>query len=204
MPLFERVEIGPHVLYRGDCLEVLPTLSGVDAVVTDPPFDGYTDYGWNEVAWGSLPEWMKTVRGFWCWKGAEFPLKWTARHIWAKANRNIGECGEQYEEIYEVNGGKTGLVLRHAVIDSPMNATLNGDVFLDHPCQKPIRLMKRIIKRVKGTILDPFMGSGTTGAACASIGRRFIGIEKEPKYFDIACKRIQEAMKAEPLLEACA
>ncbi len=65
-----------------------------------------------------------------------------------------------------------------------------------HPCPKPIKSWQKLVNRVsrKGeTILDPFMGSGTTGVACAKLGRKFIGIEIEPKYFDIACERIQKA-----------
>ncbi len=69
---------------------------------------------------------------------------------------------------------------------------------VDHPTQKPLGLIARLVKSVvapRSTALDPFMGSGTTGVACAKLGRKFIGIEIEPKYFDIACKRIEEAYK---------
>ena len=63
-----------------------------------------------------------------------------------------------------------------------------------HPTQKPLALMRWCLKWIKGqTILDPFMGSGTTGVAAVQMGRKFIGIEREPKYFDIACRRIEEA-----------
>ena len=65
-----------------------------------------------------------------------------------------------------------------------------------HPCPKPIGWMKWVIglaSRKAETILDPFMGSGTTGVAAVQMGRKFIGIEREPKYFDIACKRIEQA-----------
>ena len=68
----------------------------------------------------------------------------------------------------------------------------------EHPTQKPLDVMKWCIERLPSgcsTILDPFMGSGTTGVACVKLGRKFIGIEIEPKYFDIACKRISEALK---------
>ena len=71
-----------------------------------------------------------------------------------------------------------------------------------HPTQKPIAVMEWAIKETTDdnhTILDPFMGSGTTGVACVKLGRKFIGIEIEPKYFDIACKRIEAAV-AEPRL----
>ncbi len=75
----------------------------------------------------------------------------------------------------------------------------------EHPAQKPVGLMRWCVERTDGeTILDPFMGSGTTGVACVNLGRKFIGIEIEPKYFDIACRRIEEAYRqprlfAEPL-----
>ena len=65
----------------------------------------------------------------------------------------------------------------------------------EHPTQKPIALMQWCVEKTTGTVLDPFMGSGTTGVACANLGRKFIGIEIEPKYFDIACRRIEQAYK---------
>jgi len=74
-----------------------------------------------------------------------------------------------------------------------------------HPCPKPIESWTKLIKRVSRpyeTILDPFMGSGTTGVACAKLCRKFIGIELEPKYFDIACKRIEDAYKQGDLFVA--
>jgi len=74
----------------------------------------------------------------------------------------------------------------------------------DHPCAFPCVLAERPIKSStpnKGTVLDPFMGSGTTGVACAKTNRKFIGIEIEPKYFDIACKRIQQAYDIFALFE---
>lgn len=67
----------------------------------------------------------------------------------------------------------------------------------EHPTQKPVGVMEWSISHTKGakTILDPFMGSGTTGVACVKLGRKFIGIEMESRYFDIACKRIEDAYK---------
>ena len=69
-----------------------------------------------------------------------------------------------------------------------------GNAF--HPTEKPVDLMRAVIEWTRGTVLDPFMGSGTTGVACVKLGRKFIGIEIEPKYFDIACRRIQAALDA--------
>jgi len=72
-----------------------------------------------------------------------------------------------------------------------------------HPTQKPLGLMRWCLEWVKGaqTILDPFMGSGTTGVASIQLGRNFIGIEREPKYFDIACQRIEQALAQGQLFE---
>jgi DNA modification methylase len=65
-----------------------------------------------------------------------------------------------------------------------------------HPAEKPVELLRELLRPCARTILDPFMGSGTTGVAAVKMGRRFIGIEIEPKYFDIACRRIQAALDA--------
>ena len=67
-----------------------------------------------------------------------------------------------------------------------------------HPTQKPVALMAYMVQTYSNegeTILDPYMGSGTTGEACMNLGRDFIGIEREPKYFDIACRRIEDAQR---------
>jgi hypothetical protein len=68
-----------------------------------------------------------------------------------------------------------------------------NDGVVAHPTQKPIGLMRWCVGMTKGTVLDPFMGSGTTGVACARLSRRFIGIEIHEPYFDIACRRIERA-----------
>jgi site-specific DNA-methyltransferase (adenine-specific) len=191
-----RVEtIGNATLYLGDCLTVLPTLAGVEVVVTDPPYPGY-DYPWPVV---DLRDLKLDCRGFYFWMPKmEFPLAYTAMHIWSKANVNMGDA-ERYELIYEVNGNEGCGVFRNSAINCEMNAQMNGDKFYDHPTQKPIRLMRRLVKRTKGTILDPFMGSGTTGVACMEMNRQFIGIERDPKYFDIALDRIENAQRQERL-----
>ena len=82
-----------------------------------------------------------------------------------------------------------------------MNAQLNRDTFYKHPCQKPIKLMRKLVKRTKGIVLDPFMGSGSTGVACMELQRQFIGIEIEPKYFEIASERIENAQRQQRMFE---
>lgn len=189
----------------GDCLEVMRGMDAgsVDAVITDPPYLGY-EYDWGYVDMTEFPQWVLDLRWFCFWSKSEFPLSWTARHIWSKANRNIGKGAEQYEEIYERNGKKTGLVYRHAVIDSVMNAQLNRDHFFNHPTQKPINLMRKLVERYTkrgDLIFDPFCGSGTTGVACVQTGRNFIGIEIDPGYADIARARITKAAEQARQLE---
>lgn len=82
---------------------------------------------------------------------------------------------------------QAGCMATERVLDSNKKAA--------HPTQKPVALMEWLLGAGGETVLDPFMGSGTTGVACVKLGRKFIGIEIEPKYFDIACKRISEALK---------
>jgi hypothetical protein len=68
---------------------------------------------------------------------------------------------------------------------------------VDHPCPKPVEFMQWMVERASNAgemVADPFMGSGTTGIACIKTGRNFIGIEKSPEYFDIACRRIEKAV----------
>lgn len=181
-------------LYHGDCRELLADLA-FDVVVTDPPYAGagYEErFDWPAVDLAELPPPALACRGFWFWDGSPFPIEWTAQHIWSKANRNVGASGELYESIFERNGGTTGRVLRHAVIDSPMNAVLNGDVYLNHPTQKPIRLVRRLVAVTRGVIVDPFAGSGTTLRAAKDLRRRAIGIEVSRTYCQMAVDRLRQ------------
>jgi len=196
-------DCGTVKLWLGDCLEVMRTWpdGAVDAVVTDPPYPEYESYGWPIFDLRTLPLSIRELRGFYFWSHADFTLPYTARHIWSKANRNVGKNAEQYETIFECNGLTGGLVMRHAVIDSEMNATLNGDQFFAHPCQKPIRLVSRLVKKTSGRVCDFSMGSGTTGVAAVRLGRQFWGVEIDPGYFEIAKRRIQDELNRFPLFE---
>lgn len=188
-----RVEhIGDAELWLGDCREILPTIGRVDAVVTDPPYPGY-DYDWPVTPINELPFDGQKQLYFWPAR-VPFPLQYSACHVWSKCNVCVGDL-EPYELIYEVNGNSFGGVFRHAVINCEMNAVMNGDVYTDHPTQKPVKLLRRLVGRTSGLVLDPFMGSGTTGVACVNLGRKFIGIELSPKHFATACKRIDEAQR---------
>lgn len=186
-----REQIGECTLYLGDCREILLTLGRVDAVVTDPPYPdigkGFAITPIDDLA--SLP-----CRQLVFWSAIEpFTLSWSGIHIWHKPN---GNSSHHYERVFERNGHATCKVYRNAAILP--NYEQYKHECVDHPTQKPLSLMFELVERVsavKQTVLDPFMGSGTTGVACIKLGRKFIGIEIEPKYFDIACRRIEEATR---------
>ena len=109
-----------------------------------------------------------------------------------------------YERIFERNGGNAYRVFRHYLINSTVAASYTGDVFTGHKSQKPQALMAELVEKYTkpgDTILDPFMGSGTTGVACVQTGRNFIGIEIDAGYFEIAQRRIAEAQLQPRLFE---
>lgn len=209
------VTIGPCRLILGDCLEVLPTLDpgSVDAVVTDPPYgvsfggkntkhtkrasDGYISGDDAEIGPTTVVECVKRWRA-----GVYAP----AVNLW------------DYPRPTEVGGvfcpsgaglGRWGFIGTHPILyygRCPYLASRKGhrpNSFRSfatqepngHPCPKPVEWMVFAVEKASSiegeSILDPFMGSGTTGVACIRTGRKFIGIEKEPKYFEIACDRIR-------------
>jgi site-specific DNA-methyltransferase (adenine-specific)/modification methylase len=208
--------IGDATLYLGDCSEILPTLDKMDAVVTDPPYGIGESAGKNKsrgnlaVAkdygnddWDISPisdDLMKSVVGagrnaivFGGNYYAMPPSKcWL---IWDK--ENTGDFADA--ELAWTNLNKA-VRLKRYMWNGMLRA--NKEPRGDHPTQKPIGIMEWCISHLPEetqTILDPFMGSGTTGVACMNLQRKFIGIEREQKYFDIACKRIEQAQKQERL-----
>jgi DNA modification methylase len=210
-----REQIGDATLYLGDCREVLPTLGKVDAVVTDPPygvdFDGNdwdrsfpSDEVWSACAAAcgdganvivipgeaGLP--AKTAALF-----AAFSFQWVIP--WYKPNAmQFGKTGfSKHNLVWWLSVGSPKH--RPAMIDvivCPMG--LSGDKDIGHPSPKPLQVMTTLVENfcaAGSVVLDPFMGSGTTGVACANLGRRFIGVEIHEPYFDIACRRIEQAYR---------
>jgi site-specific DNA-methyltransferase (adenine-specific) len=195
-------------LYCGDCREILPTLGRVDAVVTDPPYGVGLDYSTTD----DTPEFVQSVAVPAINKCRDlasrtvltpgvrnlflYPHPDHTGAIYYPAGAGLNRWGFSCWQpiLYygkDPYGGKGSFPDSFQATDS---AEKNG-----HPCPKPIGQMQKILLRVTisgETILDPFMGSGTTGVACVKLGRKFIGIEIEPKYFDIACRRIQAALDA--------
>lgn len=207
-----RVEqIGDATLYLGDCREILPTLGKVDAVVTDPP------YGIG-AARMSLGKWRtsRMAKGAWddeagdvswivnselpaiIWGGNYFDLPPSrAFLVWHKG---AGFKGRDFAE------GEFAWCSFDANARILTYDPLAGGDYKDkrHPTQKPVRVMEWCLSQLPAdarVILDPFAGSGSTGVACVSLGRAFIGIEREPAYFDIACRRIEEAYRQPRLFD---
>jgi DNA modification methylase len=206
--------IGNATLYLGDCREILPTLGKVDAVVTDPPYGigfAYESHKDDAEGWFKLmhevvpvlklmapavvmPSAQKTRLGWWY---ANYPPDWLL--AWVKGSPTIHTTINGFEawEAHLFWGRPPGKI--HDVFHAP---TLGANTEDGHPCPKPPSWGRWLVSRmaVQGaTVLDPFMGSGTTGVACANLGRKFIGIEIEPKYFDIACERIRAAQAQQRL-----
>ena len=209
----ERVEvIGDATLIQADCLKVLPLLGKVDAVICDPPYGMNKDIANDapEVADALVADAMATckritlgnVLAFWSAQRlgvieGVFQPKRTM--IWNKtfaiyAPHNVGY---RYEPLVWV-AGKEAANKRGDIFEAFPIAFKAQAENAAHPTQKPLALIEEILRDFTAQgdlVLDPFMGSGTTGVACLKLGRRFIGIEIESKYFDIAVSRIREAHK---------
>jgi site-specific DNA-methyltransferase (adenine-specific)/modification methylase len=210
-------------LYCGDCREVLPTLGKVDAVVTDPPYGQrlkinqsprnrvdvnggkfFTQPHVYPPLFGDQEPFDPSI-----WLFAPEILLWGAHKfadrlppggwlVWDKVptgkirDQGDGEAAwinrDMPLRIFRLlwDGVCVGSAARHEITTGQRRY---------HPTQKPEALMLWCLKFIHGNIiLDPFMGSGTTGVAVVKLGRCFTGIEIEPRYFDIACRRISDAL----------
>lgn len=228
---------GSVQLYCGDCLQVLPTLSGVDAVVTDPPYPKLTgghrrDFSGGVcerrattesvgLPWGGSLAWTESA-----WNASRFgAVVFCSYHsvadvraafgnakpmcllTWYKRNspptgKNLPRYTTEFAWGFNKSPGLKWDALKTTMFDIPslpagcmaVERVLNEDGTTAHPTQKPVRLIEEILAIDPESVLDPFMGSGTTGVACVKTGRKFIGIELDPGYFEIAKKRIQKAI----------
>jgi site-specific DNA-methyltransferase (adenine-specific) len=214
--------IGDATLYLGDCLEILPTLGKVDAVITDPPYGekthagARTDSGETKlIEFASIDD--ATFQRF-CRMAVDLSNRWVImtcewRHaskaeesglpvirlgVWIKPNGMPQMTGDRPATGWEA------VLLMHRSGKKRWNGGGNPAVWVfnkengEHPTTKPQGLIRKWLTQftdANETVCDPFMGSGTTGVACANLGRKFIGIEIEPKYFDIACERIDNAYR---------
>jgi len=242
MTFKERVEIGPHVLYLGDALNVLRSIadSSVSAVICDPPYcsGAATEAGRGGATHQGLRS-ETIASGRFDWFPADnmttAGLAYLLREITVEAARAVVESGSvlafcdwrmvtslapamesggwRLRNLLAWNKGSfgcgTGFRPQHEMV---IHLTKRSPEFYDmsvgnvlttkrpkdreHPTEKPEELMgmlARVVSPVGGVVLDPFMGSGTTGVACAKLGRKFIGVEVHRPYFEIAVRRITDA-----------
>ena len=193
-----KLEFENATLYLADCMDILPTLNKVDAVITDPPYGigiakNPVRQAHEKLDWDNAPPENSLIDM--CVDAGKVAVIWGGNYfnlppaqcfyIWDKQqplNFSLAMC-----EMAWTNKKGPAKMHRQSVLSYEKS----------HPTQKPVELMIFCIEQLKmpETILDPFMGSGTTGVAAIQMGRKFIGIERETKYFDIACKRIQQASK---------
>lgn len=210
----EKVVIGNAELWHGDCREILPLLPQSDLILTDPPYGidygnagGFAESsGWKN--WRGAAEWDKERPPGWMfglmlekgkacviWGGNYFTdllpptMRWL---VWDKGQRNFTLADCEFAWSSENKAARV-LTLPRA------EAAQDGK---EHPTQKPVRLMAWCLDmhQKAATVCDPYMGSGTTGVACAMLGKAFTGIEREREYFDIACERISRAQAQGQLL----
>ena len=211
--------IGDCVLYQGDCAVILPQLPNFDLILTDPP------YGINEAAGKNksrgnmavaqdygVDDWDKEPPPFWLflmmttkskssifWGGNYFGLP--ASPCWLVWDKNNGTNDFADCELAWTNLSKA-VRMKKYTWNGMLQENMKQKEKRVHPTQKPVPIMEWCLTHAPEamTVCDPFMGSGTTGVACARQGKHFVGIEREPKYFDIACKRIERAYQTRPRL----
>ena len=205
--------IGDATLYLGDCREVLPSVKDDAALVSDVPYGVAFNSGWDNrfrnvsiandqdtVArdavlsqWGQRPAIV-----FGSWKVAR-PQNIKALLIWDKGTVGMGDLSIPWfpstEEIYIIGTGWQG-----SRVSSVLRYHGRNEY---HPTEKPVTLMRHLVSRCSaGIIFDPFMGSGSTGVAALAENRSFIGCEIDTGYFDIACRRIEDAQRQGSLFAA--
>lgn len=216
----EKVIIGNAELYCGDCAVILPQLDNVDLILTDPPYGISADVkmkasagkksiggaaykkDYGESNWDSKPpsRWLfdlmrEKSKNQIIFGGNYFELPPTPCFlVWDKDNgtTNFADCELAWTNL------KGAVRLKKYLWNGMLQENMKNKELRVHPTQKPVPIIQWAISQAPEeveTILDPFMGSGTTGVACHKMGKRFIGIERERKYFDIACRRIEDAQK---------
>ena len=204
---FREERIGGQRLILGDCREVMPLLGRFDAVVTDPPYgigyDGNGGNGWanynakwdasrpDEKAFAVL---LGIAKDHIIWGGNYFTdflppsMRWL---MWDKGQRDFSLADFEMAWTSQQKAARA--------FDYPRALALKDGK--QHPTQKPVALMEWCLGFLPDakTILDPFMGSGTTIVACQKLGRQGVGIEIDKDYFEIACRRVDEAARQRDL-----
>ena len=198
------VRIGNATLYLGDCRDLFPALALMDALVTDPPYGigmdggkvGKSEYAQMDWDGATNPEAIQQAQAITHYHiifgGNYYPLPPSGHWlVWDK--QNDPTTFADFEMAW-TNLGKASRMIRH-LWSGPYQKVRETRF---HPTQKPLAVMEWAIQQLPDdcmTVFDPFAGSGTTGVACAHLGRQFIGIEKVPAYFEIMRRRIEEAQR---------
>jgi len=217
-------EIGAATLYLADAFDILPTLGEVDSIITDPPYGPKTHGGAMTlkedtpsplVDFDSITEEQFVA---FCGHALALARRWVIltcewRYVIGleKAGLPLVRFGIwlKQDAAPQFTGDRPGMgweavAILHREGKKRWNGGGHHAVWVcsvergEHPTQKPLSLLKDWVKKFTEegeTVLDPFMGSGTTGVACMKLGRKFIGIEKREDYFGIACRRIEDAQR---------
>jgi len=217
-------QIGSATLYLADAFDIMPTLGLVDSIITDPPynakthkgarttrggqpaglvdFDSLTEAQFTEFCGNAVAQAKRWVVMSCAWQHAALlekagvPL--VRLGIWHKPNGAPQFTGDRPGMGWEA------IAILHREGRKHWNGGGHHAVWVcnvehgEHPTQKPLKLLADWVTKFTDegeTVLDPFMGSGTTGLACMKLGRKFIGIEKRPDYFALACRRIAETYR---------
>ena len=222
----EIVKIGNATLYHGDCREILPSLPKVDLVLTDPPY-GIGASNAQFMRTGKQTGRSKCVSGLYessTWDSD--PIDDELLQLTINAGTNAIVFGGNYFNVSpsscwlvwdKNNGGnkyadaelawtnlKMAVRLKKYTWHGMIQENMSNKEIREHPTQKPVPIIEWCLNfapKTTLTVADPFMGSGTTGVACANMGKTFYGIERERKYFDIACERIERAYAQQRLFE---
>lgn len=219
--------IGDCIIYQGDCIDLLPKIERVDCILTDPPYGDGAGVGYGQhdktiegnddpllncsmlrLAYHCLRK-NGTIYNFTTWKHEDFLRAYVGRYtnlqlrhsvVWDKGMKMGADFRIAHERILVLEKGKPSYrrkdyadVQRHAMPQHTADT---------HPHEKPLGLLKGMLLHSTNpgdTVLDPFMGSGSTGVACALMGRKFIGIELDAGYFAMACRRVEAAYRQSDL-----
>jgi len=192
-------------LHNGDCLPYLKAMpsASVDCVITDPPYGvGIADWDGDMPPQDFLDECLRVARGGIVWFGAapmilefsrytprpERMLIWSPKFTLSKVAKD--GFAYRYHPIALWRVEKQNVIAWDVLDDMT-----EGGNWWKHPATKPVSLMRKLVSAFsQESVLDPFMGSGTTGVAAVELGRRFIGCELSPEYYSIAEKRIKSAV----------
>jgi len=201
-------------IYHGDCREILPELDRVDLVLTDPPYGiGFNEYenyndksiGYKDFIWPICEQCEVLIENGWMcvFQAAKKCREWAV--IFPREWRLLA-CPKTFVQIFKVKGPTWGTdyallwpvgepLQRGKGRDWKVSDTANMKFHRGHPCARPLEqiiYLSNCLSEVGNTILDPFMGSGTTLVAAKQLNRKAIGIEIEEKYCEIAVERLKQ------------